>query len=49
MDMPLLLFLRECTLDDVTTIPILVGYVISICATEVAQRVAFNTKTSLTK
>ncbi len=49
MEMLLLLFLREWALDDVTTIPILVGYVISICATEVAQRVAFDTQPSLTK
>ena len=33
LDAPLILFLRDCTFDDVTTTPLLVGYVISIFAT----------------
>ena len=33
LDVPLTLFLRDYTFDDVTTIPIFVGYVISIFAT----------------
>ena len=33
LDVPLILFLRDYTFDDVTTTPLLVGYVISIFAT----------------
>ena len=32
LDVPLILFLCDYTFDDVTTIPLLVGYVISIFA-----------------